>query len=140
MRYDEYLRLGYGIGSGAVESAHKQVVQATTRVKQLAVSRVPKTVTKAQRRKGKKGPTGALRKSFKKWSKARQLRGGVVSVVDYSAQVELGTSKMAARPMLRPAADQVRPGFLRAVHKVLPKVVALTRKKAGVPPKWARKG
>jgi hypothetical protein len=24
MRYDEYLRLGYGIGSGAVESAHKQ--------------------------------------------------------------------------------------------------------------------
>jgi len=25
MRYDEYLRLGYGIGSGAVESAHKQV-------------------------------------------------------------------------------------------------------------------
>jgi hypothetical protein len=28
MHYDEYLRLGYGIGSGAVESAHKQVVQA----------------------------------------------------------------------------------------------------------------
>jgi hypothetical protein len=28
MRYDEYLRLGYGIGSGAVESAHKQVVHA----------------------------------------------------------------------------------------------------------------
>lgn len=31
MRYDEYLRLGYGIGSGAVESAHKQVVQARFR-------------------------------------------------------------------------------------------------------------
>lgn len=31
MRYDEYLRLGYGIGSGAVESAHKQVVQARLR-------------------------------------------------------------------------------------------------------------
>jgi len=31
MRYDEYLRLGYGIGSGAVESAHKQVVQARMR-------------------------------------------------------------------------------------------------------------
>jgi hypothetical protein len=27
----EYLRLGYGIGSGAVESAHKQVVQARFR-------------------------------------------------------------------------------------------------------------
>src|ERR1017187_1075819 len=26
MRYDEYLRSGYGIGSGAVESAHKQGV------------------------------------------------------------------------------------------------------------------
>lgn len=31
MRYDEYLRLGYGIGSGAVESAHKQVTHARMR-------------------------------------------------------------------------------------------------------------
>src|SRR5260370_11947201 len=31
MRYDEYLRLGYGIGSGAVESAHKQGVHARIR-------------------------------------------------------------------------------------------------------------
>jgi hypothetical protein len=31
MRYDEYLRLGYGIGSGAVESAHKQIVHARLR-------------------------------------------------------------------------------------------------------------
>jgi hypothetical protein len=31
MRYDEYLRLGYGIGSGAVESSHKQVVHARMR-------------------------------------------------------------------------------------------------------------
>jgi len=31
MRYDEYLRLGYGIGSGAVESAHKQGVHARFR-------------------------------------------------------------------------------------------------------------
>ena len=31
MRYDEYRRLGYGIGSGAVESAHKQVVHARLR-------------------------------------------------------------------------------------------------------------
>ena len=31
MCYDEYLRLGYGIGSGAVESAHKQVVHARLR-------------------------------------------------------------------------------------------------------------
>lgn len=31
MRYDQYLRLGYGIGSGAVESAHKQAVHARLR-------------------------------------------------------------------------------------------------------------
>lgn len=31
MRYDEYLRRGYGIGSGSVESAHKQVVHARLR-------------------------------------------------------------------------------------------------------------
>jgi hypothetical protein len=31
MRYDEYVRKGYGIGSGAVESAHKQVVHARLR-------------------------------------------------------------------------------------------------------------
>ena len=34
-RYDEYLRLGYGIGSGAVESAHKQVVH--TRMRQAGM-------------------------------------------------------------------------------------------------------
>jgi hypothetical protein len=31
MHYDEYLRLGYGIGSGAVESAHKLVVHPRLR-------------------------------------------------------------------------------------------------------------
>jgi len=31
MRYDEYLQRGYGIGSGAVESAHKQIVHARFR-------------------------------------------------------------------------------------------------------------
>jgi hypothetical protein len=31
MRYDEYRRQGYGIGSGAVESAHKQVLHARLR-------------------------------------------------------------------------------------------------------------
>jgi hypothetical protein len=31
MHYDEYILLGYGIGSGAVESAHKQVVHARLR-------------------------------------------------------------------------------------------------------------
>lgn len=31
MRYDEYIRLGYGIGSGAVESAHKQVIHSRFR-------------------------------------------------------------------------------------------------------------
>jgi hypothetical protein len=31
MQYDEYIRKGYGIGSGAVESAHKQVVHARLR-------------------------------------------------------------------------------------------------------------
>jgi hypothetical protein len=31
MHYDEYLRLGYGIGSGSVESAHKQMVHARMR-------------------------------------------------------------------------------------------------------------
>ena len=31
MRYDDYLARGYGIGSGAVESAHKQVVHARLR-------------------------------------------------------------------------------------------------------------
>jgi hypothetical protein len=31
MRYEQYIRLGYGIGSGAVESAHKQIVHARMR-------------------------------------------------------------------------------------------------------------
>jgi hypothetical protein len=35
MRYDDYLRLGYGIGSGAVESAHQQVIH--TRLRQAGM-------------------------------------------------------------------------------------------------------
>jgi hypothetical protein len=31
MQYDEYLRLGYGIGGGAVESSHKQAIHARMR-------------------------------------------------------------------------------------------------------------
>ena len=31
MHYDKYILLGYGIGSSAVESAHKQVVHARLR-------------------------------------------------------------------------------------------------------------
>ena len=38
MRYDEYLRLGYGIGRGAVESAHKQVVHARLRQARMCSS------------------------------------------------------------------------------------------------------
>lgn len=39
MRNDEYLRLGYGIGSGAVESAHKQVIHARLRTGRDALER-----------------------------------------------------------------------------------------------------
>ena len=40
MRYDEYLRLGYGIGSGCVESAHKQVIHARFRQAGMRSSQV----------------------------------------------------------------------------------------------------
>jgi hypothetical protein len=43
MRYDEYLRLGYGTGSGAVESAHKQVVHARMRQTTWSPARTPNT-------------------------------------------------------------------------------------------------
>jgi hypothetical protein len=38
MRSDEYFRLGYGIGSGAVESAHKQVVHARRALDRMDLS------------------------------------------------------------------------------------------------------
>jgi hypothetical protein len=40
MLYDEYFRLAYGIGSGAVESAHKQVVHAGMRWSEAGARRL----------------------------------------------------------------------------------------------------
>lgn len=43
------------------------------------------------------------------------LSGEVIGHADYTIYNELGTSKMAAQPMLTPAAEEARPGFMAAM-------------------------
>ena len=39
--------------------------------------------------------------------------------VDYAVYVEYGTSRMAAQPYMRPAAERVQPAFLAAMRQIV---------------------
>lgn len=63
--------------------------------------------------------TGTLRRSIHSVFSNGGLTGIVGPSVSYSAFVEFGTRRMAARPYMRPAAEQVLPGFTTAVKRAL---------------------
>lgn len=56
-------------------------------------------------------------------SKTGPLTAEVSSNAPYAAALELGTSKMAERPYMRPAAEKTRPEALKLVMKAVKKVV-----------------
>lgn len=47
------------------------------------------------------------------------LRAEVGTAVEYALYLEYGTSKMAARPFLGPAAEAVRPSLIQAMESLL---------------------
>ncbi len=69
--------------------------------------------------------TGALRDSIKLVVKQRESNKPSIEiligdrVVDYAAHVEYGTSKMAARPFVRPAMERFRRKFPGAVESLI---------------------
>lgn len=50
---------------------------------------------------------------------ARKLTKTVRSMAEYSSYLEFGTSKMAARPYMRPAWEEERPKLLSRLKKIL---------------------
>ena len=46
------------------------------------------------------------------------LEGEVAPSADYARYVELGTSRMAPQPYMRPAADRHEPGFVSAAEQL----------------------
>ena len=65
--------------------------------------------------------TGNLKNSLSTSLENDGMTGIVSTAVEYAAYVEFGTVKMAARPYMTPAADQVRQSFERAVRDELVK-------------------
>lgn len=63
--------------------------------------------------------TGTLRRSIHSVFENGGLRGIVGPSVLYGKFVEFGTRRMGARPFMRPAAEQVLPGFAAAVKRAL---------------------
>lgn len=63
--------------------------------------------------------TGTLRRSIHSVFENGGLRGIVGPSVLYGKFVEFGTRRMGARPYMRPAAEQVLPGFAAAVKRAL---------------------
>ena len=46
------------------------------------------------------------------------LRAEVVATADYAVFVELGTTRMAEQPFMRPAAARRAPGFIKAIEQL----------------------
>lgn len=65
--------------------------------------------------------TGNLKNSISTSFENDGLTGVVSTNVEYAAYVEFGTRRMAARPYMTPAAEQVRKSFERAVRDELAK-------------------
>jgi len=63
--------------------------------------------------------TGNLRNSIRTEVAADGLSAVVGTHVEYAIYQEYGTYKMAAHPYMRPAADAVRPSFIKAVEDAL---------------------
>lgn len=62
--------------------------------------------------------TGTLKNSIQAQSTG-ELSAEVAPHTDYAVYVEYGTSRMRARPYMRPAAEKVRPGFITAMEKIV---------------------
>lgn len=62
--------------------------------------------------------TGALRNSIQTWFDG-DLRAFIAPHVEYAIYVEYGTRRMAARPYMAPAAEQVRPAFIAAMKEIV---------------------
>lgn len=61
-------------------------------------------------------------------TRAGKLRVRVTSKAGYSSALEFGTSKMAARPFMRPARDKMRPQVEKLIADVVQKQVKASRR------------
>ena len=62
--------------------------------------------------------TGYLASNINVQPSTTGLSGSVESGANYSAHLEFGTSKMAARPFMQPSAEQVRPKLRRKLREL----------------------
>lgn len=104
------------------------VVVRSNRLPEIGAAIRPAVVAEVQRaafdieaRAKAKTPvrTGTLRRSIHSLFQNGGLTALVGPSVLYGKFVEFGTRHMAARPFMRPAAEQVLPGFAAAVKRAL---------------------
>lgn len=83
---------------------------------------IAETALKVERDAKRLAPvdTGRLRASIHSdLSEIAQMAATVEAATDYAAFVELGTSRMSARPYLRPAYEAAMPGFIEELKRIL---------------------
>lgn len=90
-------------------------------IKAAVVKEVSKAAFQIEAKAKAKTPvkTGTLRRSIHSVFSNGGLTGVVGPSVLYGKYVEFGTRRKGARPFMRPAAEQVLPGFAAAVKSAL---------------------
>jgi HK97 gp10 family phage protein len=94
-----------GAGPKAAAGVRPLVRRAAVRTQRLAQAFAPKR-------------TGFLASTIQTTSGSTGATGRVAATAPYAAFVEYGTSKMAAEPFMRPAADAVTPAFVNDAQQL----------------------
>jgi HK97 gp10 family phage protein len=108
------------------QSLQRALVSAPERVKTHASSAVAASTFAVAQRARSLVPvdTGTLKAAIESGRVVEGLTGrvGVSSAADYWRYVEFGTTRMAARPFFRPAAEQERGAFIQKMRDIGPRL------------------
>lgn len=108
-----------------LENAFKDIEKYSKNVKAKVVRQVGSSALKVESKtkvlltRQKAVDTGRLRSSYRAIFRPDGLGAEVGTNVEYAPFIEFGTSRMAARPSLFPAAEQERPNYIKGISRAL---------------------
>lgn len=116
--------MSFDVDVSALVTLSFDLQKAGSKVQEQAGQAVRKTAFAIQASAKEKAPvdTGNLRSGIAV-STGSQYDAEVYAQANYAKFVELGTSRMAPQPFMRPAADEHEPGFISAMQEITGRIL-----------------